>query len=68
MARTATFEVFQGDKRRDGKPALWYYRRKAANGKITDPSQGYTTASNARRAIRIKFGVDAKIKTLRPAA
>lgn len=37
------------------KNGKWYFHRKARNGKITDPSQGYATASNARRAIRTRW-------------
>jgi uncharacterized protein YegP (UPF0339 family) len=34
----------------------WYFHRKARNGKITDPSQGYASVSNVRRAIRSRWG------------
>lgn len=33
----------------------WYFHRRARNGKITDASQGYSTASNCRRAIRHRW-------------
>lgn len=46
MSRTAKVERW---KAKNGK---WYFHRRATNGKITDPSQGYSTKSNATRAIR----------------
>lgn len=48
MAR-AKIEYWQA---KNGK---WYFHRRATNGQITDPSQGYSTASNARRAIRKRW-------------
>lgn len=33
----------------------WYWHRVARNGEITDSSQGYSTASNCRRAFRARF-------------
>lgn len=33
----------------------WYFHRVARNGKVTDASQGYSTASNCRRAIRNRW-------------
>ena len=42
-------EIFKGV---DGK---FYFHRKAANGKINSPSQGYATKSNAKRAAKKLF-------------
>lgn len=41
-------------KARNGR---WYFHRKARNGKVTDPSQGYAgpSTSNVRRAIRRRW-------------
>lgn len=33
----------------------WYFHRVAANGEITDPSQGYTTRRSARRGIQRRW-------------
>lgn len=30
----------------------WYFHRKHRNGKVTGPSEGYSTESNVRKAIR----------------
>lgn len=50
--------------KRDGsRPVLWFFHRRARNGKITDASQGYSTKSNCRRAIRNRWP-DATITTL----
>lgn len=39
------------------KNGLWYFHRVGKNGKITDPSQGYSGAStsNVRRAIQTRW-------------
>ena len=47
--RNAIIEYFKGQ---NGK---WYFRKKAANGKIASPSQGYANSSNARRAAKKLF-------------
>jgi uncharacterized protein YegP (UPF0339 family) len=44
--RTTTLTVYRG---RNGK---WYYRKVAGNGEKTQGSQGYASASGARRAAR----------------
>jgi uncharacterized protein YegP (UPF0339 family) len=44
--RKQTLTVYQG---RNGK---WYYRKVAGNGEKTQGSQGYASASGARRAAR----------------
>lgn len=46
MSTTAKIELFEG---RDGK---WYFHRKAGNGKISAPSQGYTHRRSARSAAK----------------
>jgi len=45
MTRRARFEVFRGE---DGQ---WYFRVVGGNGEIMSQSEGYTTRSNARRAV-----------------
>ncbi len=45
----ARVEVFRGQPRKDGKRALWYFRRVARNGRVTDPSQGYARKDSAKR-------------------
>lgn len=44
--RTPKVEVFAGS---DGR---WFFHKRSANGRIVSPSQGYATASGARRAAR----------------
>jgi uncharacterized protein YegP (UPF0339 family) len=44
--RSMTLTVYRG---RNGK---WYYRKVAGNGEKTQGSQGYASASGARRAAR----------------
>lgn len=34
------------------KDGEWYYHRKHKNGQVTNPSEGYSTLSSVRRAIR----------------
>lgn len=50
MARSARLELFEGQI-----PGRWYFHRRAANGKITDASQGYTRKADAKRAARRLF-------------
>jgi uncharacterized protein YegP (UPF0339 family) len=40
----ARWEIFQG---KDGK---WYYHKKSAFGRTSQPSQGYSSKSGAKRA------------------
>lgn len=49
----------------DGK---WYFHRKARNGRITDPSQGYADRSTGavRRAARKRFGPDVELRRIHP--
>lgn len=35
--------------------AKWYFHRVGANGKLMDPSQGYSSASSVRRAIQRRW-------------
>lgn len=35
-----------------GSDGKWYYHRRAGNGRITDPSQGYASQAGARRAAK----------------
>jgi uncharacterized protein YegP (UPF0339 family) len=44
----------------------WYFHRRARNGKVDHPSQGYANSSNCRRAIRRAFGPDVKIVRVTP--
>lgn len=45
--RPAKVELWQS-----AKDLKYYFHTRAANGRILDPSQGYTTKSNASRAAR----------------
>lgn len=47
MKRSGRVEVYQG---RGAQP--WRYRVVAANGEVTETSEGYATKSNAKRAAR----------------
>lgn len=46
--RTTTFEVLLN------KAGRWYWREKAANGRIVDVSQAYTRKASAVKRARIK--------------
>ncbi len=45
----ARVEIFQGEPRADGRPALWYFRHVARNGRVADGSQGYARKDSAKR-------------------
>lgn len=49
MAYTTRIQVFQGANRR------WYFHRQAANGRITDASQGYRWKRTAVREARKRW-------------
>lgn len=46
-SRPAKVELWQSSKN-----SKFYFHTRASNGKVFDPSQGYTTKSNASRAAR----------------
>jgi hypothetical protein len=46
MARKSVWEIWQG---KDGK---WYYHARSPFGKVSEPSQGYSTKANAKRAAK----------------
>jgi hypothetical protein len=51
--RAPKVEIFKGFADIMQHKPLWYWRLRAANGKIiADGSQGYASKSNAKRAVR----------------
>lgn len=56
MAREQKAELWPTRATRRGRSVvLWFFHRVAANGKVTDPSQAYTTRRAARRGIERRW-------------